>query len=144
MLSIVETLAFWRNSEVDDGVVGGADTVFQAILEKTDGGRRYTVYLGEPELVDRGGQLQSDYMVRIPTETESGDPEPPNLEYELPGDDMEEGDDDLFELLELYGIEAVADLGQLAGETVFGVIEGGSLTLRFDELRDDSEDEADE
>jgi hypothetical protein len=137
MLAIFQR--FWRRgNDTESNVVGGSDAVLQAILEKTNDEQRYVVFLGEPELVDRGGEFQSQYNVRIPTSTEPGQPEPPDVEYDLPGEGMEEGENDLFDLLEVYNIESVSNLDQLEGETVFGCIEGGAMTLRFDQMESES------
>lgn len=122
------------SSTNDDGdVIGGAETVFHAILENVDGDKRYIAEFGEPELVDRGGQFASDYMVRIPTFTASGDPNPPNIEYDLPDAEMGETTNELFELLDYFNIDQVSDLGDLEGEQIVTAFKDGVLTLQFDE-----------
>jgi len=136
MLAYIRSL-FGRIANTNDEVVGKSEEVFQAILENAEGEQRYLVEFGEPELIDRGGDFSNDYATRIPTSTQDGDPEPPNIEYELPDSDMEEEDSALFKLLELYDIETVSALGELEGKSVWGTFEDGTLSLRFDELQDE-------
>jgi len=137
MFATILSRLFGRsNDTVDENVVGGSDAVFQAILEHADGGKRYVVEFGEPELVNRGGEFSTNYMTRIPTFTAPGDPEPPNLEYEIPDGGIEDGgDSQLFDLLDLYEIEVISDLGDLEGETVMATFENGVLTFQFDEIQ---------
>lgn len=126
---------FSSNETEINNVLGGADEVFNAILEHTDGSARYVVQLGEPELVDRGGRFASDFTVRIPTSTATGEPEPPNVEYDLPKGEDENAD--LFDLLDLYNIDQISDLADLQGESVIATFEDGTLSLRFDLLREE-------
>lgn len=137
MLRYIRNLfGFGSTDTTPSEVIGGADEVFHAILENMDDGRLYTVELGEPELIDRGGEFATDYMVRIPTRTPGNDPEPPNIEYDLPDGEIEETSNDLFDLLSLYGIDEVADLSALEGKTVPAIFESGILSLQFEELEE--------
>ena len=126
---------FRRTDDSIDNVIGGADAVFTAILEHADGEQRYIVELGEPQLVDRGGQYSNDLMVRIPTFTQDGEPDPPNVEYNIPSG--EDGESGLFDLLDAYDIDQVADIAQLEAKTVVGELEDGTITLRFDLLNEE-------
>lgn len=139
MFAILPSL--FGRSNATEKIVGGSDAVFEAILERSTDGKRYVVTFGEPQLVDRGGDYSQDYMAQIPTSTAPGDPEPPNIEYNLPDPDetLEESSDELFNLLDVYDIGALSDLGDLEGETVIATFEQGTLTLRFDELEGDDE-----
>lgn len=119
-----------------ENVVGGSDEVFHAILENANGEKRYIAEFSEPELVDRGSEFSTDYMVRIPTETPPGDPEPPNIEYDLPDGEMGDSSNELFDLLDYYNIDQVSDLGLLEGETAVATFENGSLTLQLGEINE--------
>lgn len=123
---------FGTDSKADDEVIGGSGAVFNAILENIDGDKRYVTVFGEPELVDRGGQYSTDYMVRIPTFTQGGDPEPPNIEYDLPDGEMGEASNELFDLLDYFDIQQVSDLGDLEGEEIMAAFESGVLSFQFD------------
>ena len=125
------------SSNDNAAVVGGSDDVFHAILENMDGTKRYIAHLGEPELVDHGGEFATDYMVRIPTWTKGSDPTPPDVECELPNDERGESSDRLFQILDYYDIGAVEDLGDLAGCTVAAEFDGEVLDLKFEELADE-------
>jgi hypothetical protein len=119
-------------SSNDDDVIGGSDAVFSAILEFTDEDAEYVIYLGEPELIDRGREFKTEYMVRVPTETQSGDPQVADLEYPLPSDYETMEDNEFTKLLDRFDIPEVSALGELQGETVFGTVENGTLVPSFD------------
>lgn len=129
---------FGTGSTNNAAVVGNSDDVFHAILENIDGTKRYIVHLGEPELVDHGGEFSTEYMVRIPTKTVGSDPTPPDIECELPDDELGESSDRLFEILDYYDIDAVENLGQIEGCTVPAEFNGEVLELQFDQLVLDS------
>ncbi len=135
MFGYIRNILFGSNDSVDNNIVGNSDDVFHAILENIDGDSRYVTEFGEPRLVDRGGQFSTDYMVQIPTFTQQGDPEPPNIEYNLPDAEMGDTTHELFELLDYYNIDQVSDLGKLQGESIMATFENGTLSLRFDELQ---------
>jgi hypothetical protein len=138
MFAQLRSLLFGSSDSQSNEVVGDSGAVFEAILERAGDGKRYVVQFQEPELINRGGQFSDDYMARIPTETRPGEPEPPNIEYELPdATDGEQSDSKLFELLDLYDIDTVSDLNELEGETVIGTFDNGFLTLHFDLLDDE-------
>jgi hypothetical protein len=138
MLGILFSL-FRSDSTEDSTVVGGSNAVFDAILENAGADKRYRAEFGEPQLIDRGGQFSTQHMVRIPTETPGDDPDPPNVEYDLPGSEMGEDDNELFDLLSLYGIEQVDDLADLEGKSVPVGFENGVPTLQFNELQQEAE-----
>lgn len=123
---------FGTANDVEDNVVGGADEVFSAILENANGEKRFVTQFGEPKLVDRGGQYSTDYMVQIPTTTRQGEPEPPNIEYDLPDAEMGDNTHELFELLDYYDIDEVSDLGSLEGEQIMAAFQDGVLSFQFD------------
>lgn len=139
MIGFLRKLLFGGSDPVESNIVGNSDDVFRAILENINGDSRYVTQFGEPRLVDRGGDFSTDYMVQIPTFTQSGDPEPPNIEYDLPEAEMGETTNELFELLDYYNIEQVSDLGELKGESIMATFEEGVLSLRFDELQQGAE-----
>jgi hypothetical protein len=124
---------FGKNSSTgDSNIIGGAEDVFHAILENVDGDKRYVARFGEPQLVDRGGEYSTDYMVMIPTSTHSDDPDPPNIEYDLPDSEMGEASNQLFDLLDFYDIDQVSDLAQLEGQEIVASFEDGVLKFQFD------------
>lgn len=134
-MSLLNNIRRWLFStadEVEDNVIGGADEVFSAILENADAEKRFVTQFGEPKLIDRGGEYSTDYMVQIPTFTSSGDPEPPNIEYDLPDAEMGDNTHELFELLDYYNIDEVSDLGSLEGETIMAAFQNGVLSFQFE------------
>lgn len=134
-MSLVNNIRSWlfgTVNEVGDNVIGGADEVFSAILENVDREKRFVTQFGEPKLIDRGGEYSTDYMVQIPTFTSSGDPEPPNIEYDLPDAEMGDNTNELFELLDYYDIDEVSDLGSLEGKTIMAAFQNGVLSFQFD------------
>ncbi|WP_206668654.1 hypothetical protein [Halorubrum depositum] len=113
--------------------LGGAEAVFNAIAERTDSGFEAQVTLGEPRLIDRG-ELTEDLYVVIPTYTENG-PDPADLEFDLP-DGIEDASTEFFDLLDAFGIEKVADVFELAGQSAPGVRVNGTVVVDFDALGD--------
>jgi hypothetical protein len=71
-------------------------------------------------------------MVMIPTSTHSDDPDPPNIEYDLPDSEMGEASNQLFDLLDFYDIDQVSDLAQLEGQEIVASFEDGALKFQFD------------
>jgi hypothetical protein len=117
----------FSSNDTDPNVLGGSDAVFQAILEHTDEEHRYTIELGEPELVDRGRAYKTEYMVKIPAESDPGAPDVADLEYPIPMNGEGFADTEFAELLEFFCIEEIAGLDEIEGAIVFGEIENGTL-----------------
>jgi len=111
--------------------LGGADAVFNAIAERTDSGFEVQIELGEPRLIDRG-ELTEDLYVVIPTYTENG-PDPADLEFDLP-DGIEDAAAEFFDLLDAFGIEKVADVFELSGQSVPGERVNGTVVPNFGAL----------
>jgi hypothetical protein len=132
MFGFLRRLFKSNSSETQNNIVGGAEDVFNAIVENVSGDKRYVATFGEPQLVDRGGEYSSDYMVMIPTSTRSDDPNPPNIEYDLPDAEMGEASNELFDLLDYYNIDQVSDLGQLEGMEIVASLDEGTLSFQFD------------
>lgn len=132
VITKIQKWLFGTANDVEDNVIGGADEVFRAILESASDEKRFLTVFGEPKLIDRGGEFSTDYMVQIPTFTSSGDPEPPNIEYDLP--DGENGDQthELFEMLDYYDIDQVSNLKQLEGKEIMAAFQDGVLSFQFD------------
>jgi len=116
--------------------LGGADAVFNAIAERTDSGFEVQIELGEPRLIDRG-ELTEDLYVVIPTRTENG-PDPADLEFDLP-DGIEDAAAEFFDLLDAFGIEKVADVFELSGQSVPGERVNGTVVPNFDALSEAAE-----
>ena len=111
--------------------LGGADAVFNAIAERTDSGFEVQIELGEPRLIDRG-ELTEDLYVVIPTYTDNG-PDPADLEFDLP-DGIEDAAAEFFDLLDAFGIEKVADVFELSGQSVPGERVNGTVVPNFGAL----------
>jgi hypothetical protein len=127
---------FSSNDSENTPVVGGSNAALDAVMQRSGEEDRFIVYLGEPQLVDYSGEFSQDYKVRIPTFTETGDPNPSELVFDLPEGDIDESDSGLYALLEAYGIEVLSDLGDLEGKTVTGTLQNGSFDLHFDEVNE--------
>lgn len=136
MISRILERLFGRNA-LEATNLGGAGAVFEAITERTDMGYEIQIELGEPRLIDRGN-VTEDLFVVIPTVTENG-PNPADLEYDLP-DGIEDVESELYEVLDAFGIEKIADVDQLAGQVVPGEVMGGVPVPKFEELMSDSEE----
>lgn len=132
MFGFLQRLFGSNSSETQNNIVGGAEDVFHAIIENVSSDKRYVATFGEPQLVDRGGEYSSDYMVMIPTSTHPDDPNPPNIEYDLPDSEMGEATNELFDLLDYYNIDQVSDLGQLEGMEIVASLDEGTLSFQFD------------
>jgi hypothetical protein len=132
MFGFLRRLFGSSSAETEKNIVGGAEDVFHAIIENVGGDKRYVARFGEPQLVDRGGEYSSDYMVMIPTSTHPDDPNPPNIEYDLPDAEMGEASNRLFDLLDYYDIDQVSDLAQLEGKEIVASFDDGVLTFQFD------------
>lgn len=139
MLGFIANL-FSSNDSNQSGtdILGDAGAIVEAVTERTDMGYEVQITLGDPQLVDRGNFTQ-DLYVEIPTSTENG-PDPADLEYDLP-DGIEDAEAELFELLDVFGIDTVADLDQLAGQTVPGEMMLGHPVPDFAALVDGDSEE---
>jgi hypothetical protein len=139
MFGFIRNLLFRRSND-DDPLdyldLGGADAVFNAIAERTDSGFEVQIELGEPRLIDRG-ELTEDLYVVIPTYTANG-PDPANLEFDLP-DGIEDAAAEFFDLLDAFGIEKVADVFELSGQSVPGERVNGTVVPNFDALSEAAE-----
>lgn len=135
MFAMLTKLFGSSNDSMDSKVVGDSNAVLEAVMQRSGDNNRFVVVLGEPRLVDYGGPYSENYKVEIPTETQEGDPNPPEIVYDLPEDDMG-GDNDsgLYKLLNAYDIEVLADLGDLEGETVMGTLRDGTFSMDFSQL----------
>lgn len=114
--------------------LGDAGAVLEAIWENTELEYKYVGTLGEPDIIDRGGQHTTDLYVVVPLTTEHEDhPDPSNLEYPLP-----EGPDDkltgFYGLLTRFDIQDIELLGELEGEEVPLHLVDGSLVPVWDEI----------
>lgn len=127
MIAAILSKLFSSNETDDPSVLGGSDAVFQAVLEHTDEDIRYTIELGEPQLVDRGRAYKTEYNVKIPTESDPGAPDVADLEYPIPMNGEGFEGTEFAELLEFFGIEEIANLDEVEGAVVFGVVEDGTL-----------------
>lgn len=129
---------FGGNDNENAQDLGGAGAVFEAITERTDMGYEIQIQLGEPRLIDRGNVTEDLYVV-IPTSTENG-PDPADLEYDLP-DGIEDAEAELYNILDAFGIDKIADIGDLAGAAVPGEQVNGAPVPNFEALFEDSSDE---
>lgn len=116
----------------NDSEIGGAEAVFAAILDHSDTQQRYTVTFGEPKLIERGGEFNSSYRIKVPTFSGEDEPGTSPLEFELP-----EGEDELLEsafadLLEKLELDPLDGIKQVEGETATATLDSGTLQLRYD------------
>lgn len=110
---------FGIGSGADDGrtnTVGGVDAVGEALAARGMDDYAPDIYFEEPRLVDRADGPITDLYVVIPTETASGSPEPGNLEFELPEDPNDDGED-LNAFLDALGVDGIEGV---EGTTVEG------------------------
>lgn len=137
MFAILQRL--WPGSSNDE--IGNAEAVFDAISERSTLGFDYVGTLGEPDVVDRGGNYTTNLHVIIPFTTEPGDPSPPDLEYPLP-DGLEDATAEFYEVLDLFGIDDLTELGSIQGKNVPLDFQDGALVPLWDEVMttDDSEE----
>jgi len=117
----------------NDNEFGNADAVFDAISERSAFGFKYVGEFGEPDVVDRGGVYTTDLHVVVPLTTESGDPTPANLEYDLP-EGLEDATADFFKVLEKFGIEDLSRLGDIQGKNIPLDFQDGTLVPLWDEV----------
>ena len=129
MLAILSRL--WPSSTDE---IGNAAAVFDAISERSDYGYRYVGYLGEPDVVPRGGQYTNEYNIVIPFFTaDPNDPDPANLEYDLP-DGIEDAEAEFYDVLERFRIDDLSNVGDLEGKNVPLEFQDGTLTPLWDEV----------
>ncbi len=121
------------NDNQDYVDLGGSDAVFEALFERTDTGLEFQIEFGEPRLIDRGNMTE-DLFVVIPTTTDVG-PDPADLEYDLP-DGVEDATAEFLDILELFEIEKLADLGDLEDKIVPGTKENGTVAPDFNSIED--------
>lgn len=121
---------------------GDSAAVVQAIFEQAD-----TVdvgILGEPDIVNRGGELTPDPRVVVPLRNSAANgPVPADLEFDLP-DGPGDVHAEFYGLLDLYGIENIADMAELDGKAVPLENASGVVVPNFDEVATDEEDEEDD
>lgn len=128
----------WPGSSND--TLGDAGAVFDAISERSVLGYNYVGTLGEPDVVDRGGNYTNDLHVVVPFYTEDpNDPDPPDLEYPLP-DGMEDAEAEFYEVLERFGIEDLTELGNIEGKNVPLDFYDGALVPLWDEVMEPTEE----
>lgn len=113
--------------------LGNAGDVFEAIAERSDFGYGHVGVLGEPDLVDRGGNYTTDLHVVVPLFTEDGEPSPANLEYDLP-DGLEDAEAHFYEILEIFGIYDLSRLGEIEGKNIPLGFEDGTLVPLWNEV----------
>jgi hypothetical protein len=116
--------------------IGNADAVFDAIAEQSNFGFKYVGTLGEPDVVDRGGEYTTELNVVVPLTTENPDyPDPANLEFPLP-EGMEDESAGFFDLLDRFGIDDLSLLGDVEGKNVPLSLENGTLVPLWEEVAD--------
>lgn len=121
--------------------IGNAGAVFEAISERSTIGHRYVGVFGEPDVVDRGGQYTTDLHVVVPLFSENpNDPSPANLEYDLP-DGLEDAEAQFFDILEIFGIDDLTNLGDIEGKNIPLDFEDGTLVPLWDEVLDTTTEE---
>lgn len=129
----------WSGSSNDD--LGNAGAVFEAISERSVLGYDYVATLGEPDVVDRGGVYTNNLHVVIPFYTENpNDPDPADLEYPLP-DGVEDAEAEFYEVLERFGIDDLANLGDIEGKNVPLDFYDGALVPLWDEVMEPNNSE---
>lgn len=132
MLTLIQQL--WPLSSNEQNSLGNANAVLEAISERSDYGFRYVGVFGEPDVVDRGGRYTTDLHVVIPLHSENpDDPAPANLEYDLP-DGLEDGNSRFFDVLELFGIDDLTNIGDIQGKNIPLDFDDGTLVPLWNEL----------
>lgn len=124
---------FWPFGGNDDETFGNADAVFEAISERSDFGFKYVGVFGEPDIVDRGGRYTTDLHVVVPLFSEDGDPSPANLEYDLP-DGLDDAEAQFFDVLEIFGIDDLTNLGDIEGKNIPLDFSDGTLVPLWEEV----------
>lgn len=133
MLAIVSR--FWPFGSNDNQTFGNAGEVFAAISERSELSPKHVGVLGEPGVVDRGGEFTHDPYVVVPLQNDDpSGPSPANLEYPLP-DGVEDAGAEFYTLLDQYGIEDLSNLGSLEGKNVPLEIIRGSLVPIWEEMQ---------
>jgi len=94
----------------------GADAIAAAIYERSQEAHPELGVLGEPRMVDRGGQYSNSLKIIVPV-TLRGGYTVPNLEFSLP-DGLDDDTALFYDFLDTYGIEDVANLADLDGAEI--------------------------
>lgn len=94
----------------------GADAIAAAIYERSQEAHPEIGGLGEPRMVDRGGQYSNSLKIIVPV-TLRGGYTVPNLEFSLP-DGLDDETALFYDFLDEYGIEDVANLADLDGAEI--------------------------
>lgn len=130
---------FFGSSSTD--TIGNAAAVFDAIAEQSEFGFKYVGTLGEPDVVDRGGEYSTELNVIVPLSTDNPDyPDPADLEFPLP-DGLEDEAAEFFDLLDRFGIEDLSLLGDVEGKNVPLALDNGTLVPLWEEVAQAATDE---
>lgn len=116
--------------------IGDAAAVFDAIAEQSDFGWKYVGELGEPDVVDRGGEYTTELHVIVPLTIDNDDyPDPADLEYPLP-EGLEDEAAEFFDILDLFGIDDLSLLGDIEGKNVPLALSNGTFEPLWEEVAD--------
>lgn len=113
-MNLLASLRSRFSSDESDENLGPA-AIVEAIYQRSMTHEPTVASLGEPRLEEFGGEFSNDYKVLIPVVL-NGKYDIPDLQFPLPVD-LDE-DAQLYEFLQSYGIEDVADLDEVGGNEI--------------------------
>lgn len=108
-------MRLFGRTETDEEILGPSE-ITEALCEPSNDYEPDSATLGEPRMVDRGGQFSGKYRIIVPVVIDGGY-DIPNLEFDLPNG-LDDEAAEFYDFLQAFGIEKPEEMGVLGGANI--------------------------